>query len=73
MQFISSFQIIKVIVPEPCILFYVHASIAEAAAIIPIFANGTANFFNGPAILLNNEPKNPPNWIILDTWVYKTL
>ena len=23
---------------------------------------------NGPAILLNNEPENPPDWIILDIW-----
>ena len=28
-----------------------------------IFPNGTATFINGPANLLNNEPKNPPDWI----------
>ena len=40
------------------------ASIAYAAAVIPngakmFFAKGTATFINGPAILLNNDPKNP--------------
>ena len=32
------------------------------------FANWTATFINGPANLLNNETKNPPDWIILDIW-----
>ena len=46
---------------------------AEAGAVIPngakIFsANGTATFINGPANLLNNESKNPTDWIILDIW-----
>ena len=43
----------------------------EAAAVIPneakiFFAKGTATFVNGPANLLNNDPKNPPDWIILE-------
>ena len=66
MSFNFSFQIIKVVVPEPCIFFWILASIAEAAAVIPngtkIFvANGTATSVNGPAILLNNDPKNLPD------------
>ena len=66
MSFISSFEIIKVVVPEPCILFSIPASIAEAAAVIPngaktFFAKGIATFINGPANLLNNDPKNPPD------------
>ena len=70
MSFISSFEIIKVVAPEPCI-FLIPPSIAEAAAVIPngakiFFANGTATFINGPANLLNKEPKNPPDLIILD-------
>ena len=41
-------------------------SIAEAAAVIPngtkkCFANRIATFINGPANLLNNDPKNPPD------------
>ena len=48
-----------------------HASIFEVAAVIPngakiFFANGTANFINGQAILLNNEPNNPSDLSILD-------
>ena len=50
--------------------FWISASIAEADAVIPngaktFFAKGTAIFINGPAILLNKDPKNPPDLIIL--------
>ena len=53
--------------------FWIPASIAEAAAVIPngakiFFAKGTATFINGPANLLNNDPKNPPEWIILKSF-----
>ena len=46
--------------------FLIPASIAEAAAVIPnvakIFsAKGTPTFVSGPANLLNNDPKNPPD------------
>ena len=66
MLFISSFEIIKVLAPEPCIFFWIAALLAEADAVIPnaakiFFASGTATFFIGPAILLNNEPKKPPD------------
>ena len=49
--------------------FWVPASIAEAAAVIPncaktFFAKVIATFYNGPANLLNNDPKTP--WIILE-------
>ena len=74
MSFISSFEIIKVVVPQPCIFFWNPASTAEAAVVIPngaklFFATGTATFINGPAILLSNEPKKPPKLVILDIWV----
>ena len=44
----------------------IPASIAKAAAVIPhgaktFFTKGTAIFTNGPANLLNNDPKNPPD------------
>ena len=57
MPFISSFGIIELVVPEPCIFFWIHASIAEAAAVFPngtkiFFAKGTATFINGPDNLL---------------------
>ena len=66
MSFTSSFEIIKVVVPEPYIFFWIRASTAEAAAVIPngaktFFAKGIATFINGPANLLNNDPKNPPD------------
>ena len=34
-SFIFLFVIIKVVVPEPCIFFWIPASIAGAAAVIP--------------------------------------
>ena len=32
------------------------------------FAKRIATFINEPANLLNNDPKNPPDWIILEIW-----
>ena len=66
MSFISSFEIIKVVVPEPCIFFRLLASIAQAAAVIlnrakMFCAKGTGTFIYGPANLFNNDPKNPPD------------
>ena len=65
-SFISSFEIIKVIISEPCIFFWIPASIAEAAAVISngakkYFAKGTTTSINGPASLLDNDPKNLPD------------
>ena len=78
MSFISSFEIIKVVVPEPCIFFWIPASVAEAAAAIPyaakiLFAYGTATFINGPTFALSNEPKNLPDWINLNIWALEIL
>ena len=60
MSFISSFEIISVVIPEPCIFFLIPASIA--AAVISngakiFYATGIATFINGPATLLNNKHK----------------
>ena len=73
MSLIFSFEIIKVVVVEPCISFWIPGSIAEVAAVIPngdkiFFAYATASFINGPANFLNNMLKNPPDWTILDIW-----
>ena len=38
MSFISSFEIIKVVVTDPCILFSVSASIVQVVAVIPNWA-----------------------------------
>ena len=50
--------------------FGIPASIAEAAAVNlngakTFFAKGIATFINGPANLLNKDPKNLPGLIIL--------
>ena len=42
MSFIFLFEVVKVVVPEPCIFFWIPASIAEAAAVIP---NRAKTFF----------------------------
>ena len=58
--------------------FWIPASIVEAAAIIPngakrFFAKGIATFIYGPANLLNNDAKNPPDWIILEIWALESF
>ena len=70
--------IIKVVVPDPCIFFWTPASIAGATYVIPngariFLAKGTATFINGPANLLNKDPKNPPDWIILVIWALESF
>ena len=32
-----------------------------------------ATFINGPANLLKNDPRNPPDWIILDIWTLESF
>ena len=49
-------------------LFCILPSTADIAAVKPngantFLANGIATFINGPANLLNNLPKNPPDCI----------
>ena len=53
---------------EPCIFFCILPSVVDIAALKPnaantFLANGIATFSNGPANLLNNLPKNPPDYI----------
>ena len=59
MSFISSFEIIKVVVPGPCIFFWIPPSTGEAAAVIPI---GAKTFFAKQIPTFNNDPKNSPDW-----------
>ena len=42
MSWLSSFETIKVVVPEPCVFFLIPVSIAETAAVI---LNGSKIFF----------------------------
>ena len=61
MSFISSFEIIKVVVPDPRIFLFIAASVANAAAVSPSipkvlitdFNNGNPDFNNGAKILKN--------------------
>ena len=67
-SFISSCSIINLI-PSPLIFFCILPSIADIAAVKTsdantFLANGIATFINGPATLLNNKPKKPPDCII---------
>ena len=66
MSFISSFEITKVAVPEPCIFFELLHQLLKQQLLFLVelkyfFSSGKATFINGPAILLNKEPKNPPD------------
>ena len=78
MTFISSFEIIKVVFPEPYFFLWIPASIYEAGAVIPdgaktFFAKRTTTLINGTANLLNNEPKHPPEGIILEIWALENF
>ena len=59
MSFISLFETIKVVVPEPRIFEFQHQLLKQLLLCAQIlFPKGTASFINGPAIVLNNDPKN---------------
>ena len=80
---ISLFDIISVVWPlDPNIFLCIPASAADAAAVNPkgintLLANGVITFFikgnpvfsNGPS----NLPKNPPDCILFDNWVFENL
>ena len=71
MSFISSIEIIKVVVPEPRIFFFcIPASAADAAVVNPngiktLLSNGLITFFiNGNPVFNNGPrrlPRNPPD------------
>ena len=71
MSSISSFEMIKIVAPEPSIFFLILPSIADMAADNPngantFLANGIATLINGPANLPNKFLKNPPDCISFD-------
>ena len=77
MSSISFFDIISVVY-----FLCIHASAADAAAINPkeiktLLPNGLITFFiSGNPVFSNrpsNLPKNPPDCIILDNWVFGNL
>ena len=68
MSLFSSFEIIKVAVSEPCFFYFFEFLHQLLKRLLPFlmelknfFAKGTATFINGPADLLNNDPRNPPD------------
>ena len=68
MSFFSSFKIIKVAVSEPYFFYFFEFLHQLLKQLLPFlmelkyfFAKGTATFINGPADLLNNDPRNPPD------------
>ena len=82
MSFVSSFDIISAVVPEPKVFLCIPESSADAAAvdvneIKTLLANGlTILYINGNPVF-NNEPRslprNPPDYLILDNWVFDNL
>ena len=75
MSFISSCDIISVVLPDRKILLCIPASAADSAAVHPkgikaLLANGLITFFiNGNPVFSNGPrslPRNPPDCIILD-------
>ena len=78
-SFISSFEIISVVIPDPKILFWIAASVADTDAVNPngiktILANGLSIllikgepiFSSGPKSLPENLPDSP----ILDNYFF---
>ena len=78
-SFISSFEIINVVTPDPNIFLWIAASVADAAAVNPngikrLLASGLSTFFikgnpvfsKGPKSLL----KNPLDYFTLCNWVF---
>ena len=72
-SFTYSFEIIKFVIPEPNIFFWIPESIAKAAAIISYLAKIFFAIINAPANLLNNDPKKPPDQIILEIWALESF
>ena len=61
MSFISSFEITKVVIPEPLYIFFcVLASIAKKAAVRPNKPSGFMTDFNKRSPVFNNGPRRFP-------------
>ena len=82
MSSISSLNIISVVVSEPKIFLCIPAFAADAAAVYPngiktLLANGLITFFiKGNPVFSHGArslPRNPPDCIILDNWVFDSI
>ena len=64
-SFISSLEIINVVLPEPDVFLWIAASVADAAVVSPngiktLLANGLSTFFTKGNLVFNNCPKSVP-------------
>ena len=69
MSFISSFEFIKVVVPDPNIFLCIPGSAADAAAVNPkgiktLLTNGLITFFINDNPVFRNGPSNLPRNIL---------
>ena len=78
----SPFDIISVVLPDPKTFLCIPASADDAAAVNPkgiqtLLANGLITFFiNGNPVISNgpsNLPRNSPDCIIFDNWLFDNL
>ena len=70
MSFISSFEIIKGVVPDPRSFLFIAASVTDEVPVSPSIPREVITDFNKGNHFLSNGPKSlsryPPNCIILD-------
>ena len=80
--FISLFEIINVVFPDPNIFLWIAAPVADAGAVNPngiktLLANGLSTFPIKGNPVFNNGPKslpnNPPDCRILSNWAFDTF
>ena len=73
-SFISSLEIINVVLPESDVFLWIAASVADAAVVNPngiktLLANGLSTSSNKGDLVFNNcpksLPKNPPDFSVL--------
>ena len=78
-SFMSSLEIINVILPDPKIFLWLAASVADTAAVNPnciktLLANGFNTFFIKVKPVFSNDPrilpKKPPDCLFLCYWIF---
>ena len=79
---ISSFDIIRVLLPDPKIILCISAHETDDAAVNPnviktLLANSLITFFIDRILVFNNWPGNlprsPPDYIILGNWAFENF
>ena len=73
---ISLFETVSVI-PNPNIFFWIADTTANPNDLKMLLANGFSTFLSKDKPVLNNGPetlpRNSPNYIIIDSWVFKNF